>query len=232
MRIVIVGGGKVGGYLARQLGKAGHSVVVIEKNAEKAEKVSNESDVLCLVGDGTEVSMLRRAEAGRADFVLALTGRDEDNLVACQLAKVAFDTPRVLARLNDPRNHPTFDALEVPVVGFTDLVAKVISRELDVGDLVRIAILERGTISLIEIEIPDDLPPRRVADLELPSPSNLVTIQRDGEMLIPRGETLIVGGDKVLAVCPVEAEDRLRDAMITGPSPSTAGDEPGAGREG
>lgn len=175
--------------------------------------------------------MLRRAEAGRADFVLALTGRDEDNLVACQLAKVAFEKPRVLARLNDPRNHSTFEALDVPFVGFTDLVAEVISRELDVGDLVRVALLERGTISLIEVEIPNDLPPRRVSDIGLPDSSNLVTVQRDGEVLVPRGETLVIGGDTVLAVCPVDVEEKLRDALITGPPPSTAAGESGARHE-
>ncbi len=230
--MVIVGGGKVGGYLAHRLAREGNSVIVIEKSAAKAEKVSDEADVLCLVGDGTEVSMLRRAEASRADFLLALTGRDEDNLVACQLAKVAFDTPRVLARLNDPRNHPTFDALGVPVVGFTDLVARVISRELDVGELVRIALLERGTISLIEVEIPQEVAPRRVGDLELPRPSNLVTVQRDGEMLIPRGETLIIGGDKVLAVCMVEAEDELRAALVEIPPSASPATEAGAGNDG
>ena len=215
MRIVIIGGGKVGGFLARQLREAGHTITVIELDESNADQLAAETDVLCLLGDGTDVALLRRAETNRADYLLALTGRDEDNLVACQLAKAAFGIPRVLARLNDPRNRRTFDALNVPVVGFTDVVARVISSELDVGELARVALLDRGNVSLLEIAIPDDLPPRTVASLILPPSSILVAVRREGAVLVPGPETLIQSGDRILAVTRTETEEGVRDALIT-----------------
>lgn len=215
MRIVIIGGGKVGGFLAKQLREAGHTITVIELNESNAEELAADADILCLLGDGTDVALLRRAETHRADYLLALTGRDEDNLVACQLAKAAFGTPRVLARLNDPRNRRTFDALEVPVVGFTDVVAKVISSELDVGELARVALLDRGDVSLLEIVIPDELPPREVASLSLPPSSILVAVRRDGAVLVPGPETMIQPADRVLAVTRTETEEGVRDALVT-----------------
>jgi trk system potassium uptake protein TrkA len=215
VRIVIVGGGKVGGFLARQLREAGHAIVVIEKDRDNAAEVSEGGDILCLHGDGTDVGLLRRAETHRSDYLLALTGRDEDNLVACQLARTAFGTPRVLARLNDPRNRPTFEALGVPVVGFTNVVAEVISQELDVGELARVALLERGDVSLLEMEIPRGLPPRLVTDVPLPPSSILVAIRRNGGMLVPGAETEILPGDRVLAVTEVDREEEVRDALLT-----------------
>ncbi|MDF1595181.1 MAG: TrkA family potassium uptake protein [Acidimicrobiia bacterium] len=215
MRIVIIGGGKVGGFLAKQLREAGHTITVIEKDESNAEELAAEADVLCLLGDGTDVALLRRADTQRADYLLALTGRDEDNLVACQLARTAFGTPRVLARLNDPRNRRTFDALKVPVVGFTDLVANVISKELDVGELARVALLDRGDVSLLEIVIPDESPPREVASLTLPPSSILVAVRREGTVLVPGPETTIQPGDRILAVTRTETEERVRDALLT-----------------
>ena len=177
MRIVIIGGGKVGGFLARTLREAGHTIIVVEADLSNAKELAASTDVLCLHGDGTDVAVLRRAETQRTDYLLALTGRDEDNLVACQLARTAFGTTRVLARLNDPRNRRTFDALEVPVVGFTDVVAKVISRELDLRELVRVELLDRGDVSLLEVTIPEGVPNRVVRSLHLPPDSILVAVR-------------------------------------------------------
>lgn len=220
MRILLIGGGKVGAFLAVQLRDAGHTITVIEKDAQNAERIADETDVLCLLGDGTDVGLLRRAETNRADYVLALTGRDEDNLVACQLARAAFGAPRVLARLNDPRNRHTFEALSVPVVGFTDVVSKVISRELDVGELVQVALLDRGDVSLLEITIPDDIPPRPIISLDLPPSSILVTVRRNGSVSVPGAETVIQAGDRVLAVTRTENEEAVRDALLTAIEPA------------
>ena len=157
MRIVIIGGGKVGSYLTRVMREAGHVVAVIEQDAGRAESIAEETEALVLEGDGTDVELLNTAGVDRADWVLAVTGQDEDNLVACQLA-TTLGANRVLARLNNPGNRPTFEALNIPVVAVTDLMVQVISREVqaDVGELVRLALLGRGQVSLLEVSIPDD----------------------------------------------------------------------------
>ena len=149
MRMLLIGGGKVGSFLARELDKAGHVVSVIEEDHERALDLSEDTKVLVFQGDGTDVELLNAADVDRTDWLLAVTGRDEANLVACQLS-LTLGAKRVLARLNDPRNRPTFDALDIPVVAVTDLMAQLISREVEVSDLHRIALMAGGQVSLIE----------------------------------------------------------------------------------
>lgn len=213
MRLIVVGAGKVGAHLARELRRARHAVVLIERDEERARSVSEETEALCLMGDGTDVRLLEQAEAERADWLVAVTGRDEDNLVACQMARVAFGVQNVLARLNDPRNHRTFDALNVPVVSVTDLLAQVITHEVDVEQLIRVSLLGRGSVSLIEAEVPADLPTRLVVELELPAHSVLVSVIRGDEVIVPGPRTEIRGGDRILAVTTVEHEDEVRRAI-------------------
>lgn len=228
MRVVIVGGGKIGGYLAKELRTEGHTVTVIEMDPAHARRVSQDTEALVLVGDGTDVRMLEEAEVDRCDFLLAVTGRDEDNLVACQLARVAFEVENVLARLNDPRNRATFDALRVPVVSVTDLIAQVISREVDLSELVRVALLGRGEVSILEVEIPESVPSRVVSQINLPRSGVLVAVRRNGGVLVPGADTELRPGDRVLAVTLVELEDEVRDAL-TKPELDRAVDHP-AGR--
>ena len=213
MRTLIVGGGKVGNFLARELTTGGHAVVVIEIDANRAQDLSQQSDALILAGDGTDVAILGEAQADRADYLVAVTGEDEVNLVACQLAKVAFGIDKVLARLNDPRNRSTFEALDVDVVAVTDLLVQIISRELDVRELVRLALLERGELSLVECVIPADAPGRRVVDLRLPANTLLVTHERDGDLGVVGAATELLPGDKVLVLTAVETEDEVLSAL-------------------
>jgi trk system potassium uptake protein TrkA len=214
MRIVIIGGGKVGSYLTRVMREAGHVVAVIEQDAGRAESIAEETEALVLEGDGTDVELLNTAGVDRADWVLAVTGQDESNVVACQLA-ATLGGSRVLARLNNPRNRPTFDALGIPVVAVTDLMVQVISREVqaDVGELVRLALLGRGQVSLLEVSIPDDTDEPEVIDLDLPEPSILVTVVRGDKVVVPRANTRLRPGDRVLAVTTVENEGPLRSAL-------------------
>lgn len=214
MRVVIIGGGKVGAYLARELRTARHAVIVIERNVARAEQIAEETDALIVAGDGTDIRLLSQVEIRPTDFVLALTGVDQDNLVACQLARTSFSVSKLLARLNDPRNRTTFSALDIPVVSVTDLLVQVISRELDLEELVRVALLGRGEVSLFEVEIPSTFRPRSLQSIELPAQSVLVAIRREGEIVVPHGETELEPGDRVLAVTLVSLEDEVRDCLL------------------
>ncbi len=214
MRIMIVGGGKVGSYLAEELGNNGHTVTVIESDVNRARRISESTKVLVLLGDGTDIGLLEEGDVHRADWVLAVTGRDEDNIVACQLASTLGAT-RVLARLNDPMHRRTFDSLGIPVVSVTDLMAQVIGQEVavDVGDAVRLALLGKGEVSLIEMELPADCRPQKVIEMGLPPATILVAITRDDFVTVPGANTVVGPGDRVVAITNVENEARLRAVL-------------------
>lgn len=212
MRIVLVGGGKVGSFLARELSNAGHVVTVIEEGHLHAEAVTEESKVLVLEGDGTDVQLLQAADTDRADWLLGVTGLDEVNLVACQLA-LTLGARHVLARLNNPRNRPTFEALEIPVVAVTDLMATLISREVEISDIRHITLIGRGRISVYEIELPADFVERPVAEVRFPPGSLLVTVVSGEEVTVPTASTQLKPGDQVTAVSRVDIEDHVRAAL-------------------
>lgn len=212
MRVTLIGGGKVGAFLARELHSAGHVVTVIEETRKHAEALTDESDVLVLEGDGTDVDLLKGADTERADWVLAVTGLDEVNLVACQLAST-LGAGHVLARLNNPLNRPTFDALDIPVVAVTDVMAKLISHEVDVPEFRHVTLLGRGEISVYEIDIPHDFEARPVAEMRLPKGSLLVAVIRGDEVRVPTATTNLRPGDQVTAVSSVELEDQVRAVL-------------------
>ena len=212
MRIVLVGGGKVGSFLARELYKAGHTVTVIEEDPEHAARLTDISKALVLEGDGTDVNLLRSADANRAEWVLAVTGLDEVNLVACQLAST-LGARHVLARLNNPLNRPTFEALDIPVVAVTDLMVTLISREVEVSDLTHISFLGRGEISVYEVDLPLDFAERPLAEVRLPKGSLLVAVVSGDKVEVPTAITTLKPGDAVTAVSNVDLEDEVRAAL-------------------
>lgn len=213
MRIVIVGGGKVGGYLAAELLDTGHGVTVIEGDTERAQKLAESIGGVVIHGDGTDIETLRSAGAGRADWLLAVTGRDDINLVACELS-ATLGAAETLARLNDPRNRGTFDALGIKVVGVTGLIGEVIERELDRQFFDRITFLGLGALSIMEVEVDERVKPRAVRDLGLPRETLLVAIiGPDGNAAVPDGDSLIRAGDRVIAVTAIDNEPLVRDAL-------------------
>lgn len=212
MRAVIVGGGKVGGYLADQLVGEGHVVVVAETNERRARLLAEQSDALVIHGDGTDMDVLSGAEVDRADWLIAVTGLDEVNLVACELG-ITLGAGRAIARLNDPRNRGTFSALGIRVVAVTDLIGEVIERELEAGALERIMFLGRGDLSLIEVRVDDDAEPRAVQDLGLPPGTLLVAVVGDKSVQVPQGSTVLEPGSVVVAVTHLDREPEVRDVI-------------------
>lgn len=230
MRVIVMGGGKVGGFLARELEEGRHSVIVIESDRRHAERVSEETGALVIEGDGTDLELLEDIEIRPTDLFVAVTGVDENNLVACQLVRTAFGVRKVLARLNDPRNRPTFDAVRIPVVSVTDLLAQVIERELEFGELMRVALLGKGDVSVFQIELPPDTPTREVADLTLPAGAILVAVERGDQIAVPTADFELAPGDRVMAVGHIDLEEEVHDALV---ARATAGDDvPGFELEG
>lgn len=212
MRVLIVGGGKVGSYLAGQLAALGHSVSLAESDGRRARDLAENIDAMVIEGDGTSIDVLRSADVQRTDWIIAVTGQDETNLVACEIAST-LGARKTLARLNDPRNRPTFSALGIQVVAVTDLIGEVIEREVVAAQLERLTLLGGGSISLIEVEVPADVDDRPVRTLRLPAGSLLVTLISNGEVLIPGGDTVIRGGDRVVAVTALNQEPEVRDVL-------------------
>jgi trk system potassium uptake protein TrkA len=215
MKVIIIGGGKVGGHLARILTARKDAVVVIEMSETRAQNVAQQTRALVIEGDGTDVRILSEADCSHADYLIAVTGSDEDNLVACQLARTAFGCDRVLARVNDPRNEPTFEALGVPQVSVTGLFVQILGQHLEVQDLNRVAALGRGEAGLIEIEVPAARSPAAVAALGLPDSTVLAAIRRDDSIIIPTGTDQVLPGDKVMVVTFSHNEEEVR-AVIRG----------------
>jgi len=204
MRVVIVGGGKIGSYLAAGLSRAGHFVAVIEEKPERARAVIETVKVIVFEGDGTEPALLEAADVRRADWLIALTGQDEDNLVATQLGK-NLGAKRVMARLNDPANRATFRALNIPVVSVTDLIAQVISKEVKIPDLAESDLFGGGKVAVQELEIPASFEPRLVSDLDIPADALLVTVMRGDDVFVVRGNTKVEPGDHVLVTSTIDA---------------------------
>lgn len=223
MFVIIVGGGKVGTYLARALLKEDHEVVVIEKDPKKAQMMTNllETDV-AIVGDGCDPIVLSQAGIARADVVVADTGDDEDNLVVCLIAKKQSKA-RCIARVNNPKNKLIFESIDttdpVTAISSTEIILGVIDEQVNVQDLASIATLGKGELELVKLAVTKDSPAdsKRIAELALPRNSVIVAIERDsGELLIPNGDTVLRAGDGVIAMVQRGARQAIRTVFLNG----------------
>jgi trk system potassium uptake protein TrkA len=208
MRVALIGGGKVGSFLARELVSTGNLVAVIEAREDRAQAIADDVGAIVIHGDGTNVARLESASVKDADWLLAVTGLDEVNLVACELGRT-LGAKRVLARLNNPWNRPTFDALEIPVVGITDLVVQVMSQEVATSQLQRTALLGKGQLSLLEFDIPAGFVPLELRDLELPAPSIVAVVLREDHAIVPEATTRLLPGDRITAITTIAQEAEL-----------------------
>jgi len=217
--IVINGGGKVASYLAKTMLDSGHRVALIEKRANVAERLVAElpKGALVIVGDGCDAQFQEDAGAARADVFIAATGDDDDNLVACQLVKVAFGTPRVLARVNNPKNERIFNALGIEAIFSTSIISRMIEEEATIGDIRTLMALRRGKMAIVEIELPTDrcvVCDKEVSSLNLPEDCVLMAIIRSEDNVVPvRGDTKLQPGDTVIAFTAVERERALKKAL-------------------
>ncbi len=218
MYILVCGGGKVGANLARILLRAGHEVTLIEQRADRFASLEEEFEHIVQRGDATELFILERAGIKRPpDLVLAVTGDDEDNLVICQLAKEKYGAPKVIARVNDPRNQAHFDLLGIsPTICATSNIMGLIEHEVPEHELVHLLELRRENLEIVEVQISEDSPVagKRVEKLDLPEGSRLISVTRNGESEIAVGATELRPGDQVLAILQPGKEDELRKVLL------------------
>jgi trk system potassium uptake protein TrkA len=217
MYVVVVGGGNVGYYLTKELLAAGHEVVMIEKFPPRARQIADELGSIVIPNDGCEGRYQAEAGMGRADVVAAVTGDDEDNLVACQVAKMRFNVPRAIARVNNPKNEHLFRQLAIDeTVSPTRTILGVIEHEIPIHDLLHLTELEKGELNIVEAQLDADSPVvgRELRELRLPEGSHIAVLIRNDRAMAVRPETRLLDGDKLLAVTSTEQEAELRSLLI------------------
>jgi trk system potassium uptake protein TrkA len=210
--IIIVGAGKVGWNLARELIEKGSEVTLIEANRERYLTVEQELEHNIQYGDASELWVLERAGISRADMVIAVTGDDEDNMLICQVAKEKYLVDRIIARVNNPRNREHFDLLGIkPVVSATDLILRLIEHEVPEYGLVHLLDLPEQRLEIIEMELQEDSRAAgvRVGDLAMPEGSLLISVLREDSGFVPNAETVLQPGDEILAVLDPSMEEDL-----------------------
>jgi len=216
--IIVVGGGKVGFHLTKELVEANQEVLLIEIDAGKVAEIQEDLGEIVMLGDGCEATVLDAAGTERANMLLAVTGDDGVNLVACQVAKERFNVERTVARINDPKNEEIFQKLNVDItVSATSAIMARIEPELPTHQLIALTKLKGSGLEVVEVRVPDDsrVVGRRVREILLPPQSMIILIiGEDSQPRLPALETSVSAGDVVLAVTLHESEGALRDALM------------------
>ena len=218
MYVLIIGGGKVGFNLAFALARGEWEVAVVDRRHDALEKFKELPVVRAIYGDGTDPRLLKE-DAGimRAGAVVATTGNDVDNLTVALLAKRQFGVPRVIARVNNLKNEWLFTGargVDFAVTG-ARIIAQILQEELSLGELVTLLKLEGGQVSLVEEELAPGSRAvgKRVAELDVSEGILLVAVLREGQIMIPRGETVLAAGDRVLALVRSERASHLTEVL-------------------
>ena len=217
MYIIIVGGGRLGYYLTEALLREGHEVVILEKNPTICQNINDELGSVCIRGDGCETVTLDEIGTARADMLIAVTGDDEDNLVACQVAKHKFNVPRTIARVRNPKNEPLFKKLGIDVtVSSTNIILENIEEEVPTHPLTHLLTIRDKGLEIVEVKIPSNATTigKPIKELTLPQGSRLaLIIPKELKPRVPTSDTILRDGDRVIAVTTPESEEALRAVL-------------------
>jgi len=215
--VIVIGGGKVGYHLSRHLIERDYEVTLVEKDRARADWLAHHLGSCCImVGDGDEMAFLATTGIERAGVVVGATGDDEDNLVACQLAKGKFGVRRTIARVNDPLNVKVFKAVGIDVpVSATDLLMGLIEAELSGSDMVKGVAVKASGANLIDVALPalSAHVGHRVDEMNLPADELLVCIVRNGEPVVPSPEVIIEAGDELIIYSRTLDVERVRELV-------------------
>jgi trk system potassium uptake protein TrkA len=217
MYIIVIGGGRVGYYLTKALLNEGHEVTIVEKNADFCQIINNELGDVCVHGDGCEAATLAEIGTGRANMLIAVTGDDEDNLVACQVAKQKFNVPRTIARVRNPQNEVIFKKLGIDVtVTSTNVILEHIEEEVPTHPLTHLLTIRDKGLEIVEVKIPpgSTTAGKPIKELSLPQGSRLaLIIRKERKPRVPTSDTILRDGDRVIAITTPESEEALRTTL-------------------
>ncbi len=214
MYVIIVGASKIGYNLAKQLAADGHETVLIEKDPHKYNLLSQELGEVLVLGDGCEDATLKQVGASRADMLIAVSGLDQENLIACQLAKLLFMVPKTLARVNDPRNEDLFKSLGVDLtINATNIINALIGQNLNIPFLTPLVTFRN--LEIVQAEISESSPAvnKAVRDLALPPESLLIAALRGDDAVLLKGDSVILANDTVVALTTKDKENELRSIL-------------------
>jgi len=217
MKIAIAGAGNVGRSIARELLENGHHVLLIDRDP-KALKIESVPSAEWLMADVCEISSLDNAKLDTCQVLIAATGDDKVNLVASLLAKTEYGVPRVVSRVNHPKNEWMFDSswgVDVSV-STPRIISAIVEEAVSVGDVVRLFSLQKGEASLVEITLPEDAKclGQTVEEVKLPDNATLAAIIRDGQVITPHAHDVFSAGDELLFIATAEAEQLLKNCFI------------------
>ncbi len=217
MYIVVVGGGRVGYYLSRALLDEKHEVVLVEKDPDICDAINEELGSVCIRGDGSEVAILSDIGTNRADMLVAVTGDDDDNLVACQIAKHHFKVPRTVARVVNPANANLFKKLGIDItVVSTNLILESIQAEVPTHPLTHLMTFNDRGLEIVDIKIlkESSTAGKAIKDIPLPPGTILSLIIRNGlRPFVPSSDTILFADDQVIAATPATSEASLRKVL-------------------
>jgi trk system potassium uptake protein TrkA len=219
MYVMIVGGGKVGYYLGRMLLNKGHEVTIIENSPEIYALVSNQVECPVIRGDGSTAEVLEKAGANRCNVFVAVTNHDHDNLIACQVAKFHFGIPKTIARVKNPKNEAVLQKLGVDItVSSTALISEIIESALPASKIRTVLNIRASNLEILEFSLDASSPVvgKHLKDVVFPPNTSIVTVLRDGQALVPRGETALQQDDTVLALAHTSIEGELRKTLLGG----------------
>ena len=223
MKVAIAGAGKAGMFLAEDLRAVGHEVLIIEQSVDLVAKLRQSTEALGVewfAGDACEVANLHKAGIAQVDVMVAATGEDQVNLVVALLAKQEFAVPRVVARVNHPKNQWLFNetwGVDVSV-STPHLLSALVEEAVSVGSLVRLLQFEGGEAHLVEVTLADDSPAKGtpLSDMDVPRDASIVAVVRAGRVVVPRGDTVMQVGDEVLVLVTADGEDKVKKLLIGG----------------
>lgn len=219
MKTIIVGGGKIGYYLAKTLYEKGYDLSVVESDFTVSKNIADTLDVPVVWGDGTDADTLRKAGAEKCDTIIAITGRDEVNLVVCQVAKHCFNIAKTVGKVNSPLNMNTMKALGADIViSSTDNIIRLLEREVDNHRIKELVALNDGKAALFEVSLPENyvFSGRELMSISLPESCNIISITRNEDFIIPRGKTKLFSNDLLLIVSSTGAVNEVRRCLKLG----------------
>ena len=223
MKVLIAGGGSVGRFMAEQLADGGHAVTIIDNDravVAKYKEVDASHGVTWVMGDACEVGALGDTGVSEVDVVAAVTGDDEDNLVVSLLCKQEFGAPRVIARVNNPKNEWMFNEMwGVDVaVSTPHLLTGLVQEAVTVGTLVRLLSIKGGKVKLDEVTLSESSPAvnKEIGELHIPRDSSIVAVVREERVMVPREDSVLRAGDEVMVLVNEESEEDVRRILIGG----------------
>ena len=220
MNVIIVGGGFTGVYLAKLLLENHCSVKVLENRAKVFAKLQKDLPAVNIVnGSGTDPDMLESVGVSAADVFVSVTDTDEVNLVASTIAKFEFGVPRVIARVNNPKNAWMFNATMGvdSCVNQADLMAHLIIEGIDMKNMMTLLKVNRGDASIIQVRVAEGCQAagKHIRDLSIPAKAVIIALFRGEESIIPRGDTMVQAGDDVLALADESAQAVLESLFVS-----------------